>query len=36
MYQQTLQIGRMIDEIHTILNAGQDDDPELVFFFRLK
>ncbi len=36
MYQQTLNIGRMISEINVILNAGADDDPELVYFFRLK
>ena len=36
MYQQTLQIGRMIREINLILTAGPDDDPQLVYFFRLK
>ena len=36
MYQQTLNIGRMISEINVILNASPDDDPELVYFFRLK
>ena len=36
MYQQTLNIGRMISEINAILTAGPDDDPELVYFFRLK
>ena len=36
MYQQTLDIGRMISEINTILNAGPDGDPELICFFRLK
>lgn len=36
MYQQTLNIGRMIREINTILNAGPGDDPELLYFFRLK
>ncbi len=36
MYQQTLNIGRMISEINVILNASPEDDPELVYFFRLK
>ena len=36
MYQQTLNIGRMINELNIIFNAGADDDPELVYFFRLK
>lgn len=36
MYQQTLNIGRMISEINVILNAAPDDDPELIYFFRLK
>lgn len=36
MYQQTLNIGRMISEINVILNAAPGDDPELVYFFRLK
>lgn len=36
MYQQTLNIGRMISEINVILNAAPDDDPDLIYFFRLK
>ena len=36
MYQQTLNIGRMISEINTILNAAPEDDPELTYFFKLK
>ena len=36
MYQQTLNIGRMISELNVILNAAPEDDPELTYFFRLK
>ena len=36
MYQQTLNIGRMIAELNIILNAAPEDDPELQYFFRLK
>ena len=36
MYQQTLNIGRMISEINAILNAAPGEDPELVYFFKLK
>ena len=36
MYQQTLNIGRMISERRVILMAGPDDEPELTYFFRLK
>lgn len=36
MYQQTLNIGRMISELNAILNAGPEDEPELTYFFRLK
>ena len=36
VYQQTLNIGRMIAEIGVILNAAPEDDPELNYFFRLK
>lgn len=36
MYQQTLNIGLMISEIHTILTCGPDDEPQLKYFFRLK
>ena len=36
MYQQTLNIGRMIAELNIILNAAPEDDPELNYFFRLK
>ena len=36
MYQQTLNIGRMISEINAILNAAPGDEKELVYFFRLK
>ena len=36
MYQQTLNIGRMILEINAILNASPDSEPELTYFFRLK
>lgn len=36
MYQQTLNIGRMIAELNIILNASPEDDPELQYFFRLK
>lgn len=36
MYQQTLNIGRMIGEMNTIFNAAPDEEPELTYFFRLK
>lgn len=36
MYQQTLNIGLMIGEIHTILTCGPDETPQLRYFFRLK
>ncbi len=36
MYQQTLNIGQMIGEIHTILTCGTDDEPQLTYFFRLR
>ena len=36
MYQQTLNIGQMIGEIHTILTCGPDDEPQLRYFFRLR
>lgn len=36
MYQQALNIGRMIAELNIILNAAPEDDPELQYFFRLK
>ena len=36
MYQQTLNIGRMISELNVILNAAPEEDPELQYFFRLK
>ncbi len=36
MYQQTLNIGRMINEINVILNAAPGDAPELIYFFKLK
>lgn len=36
MYQQTLNIGRMISEINIILNADPNDEPELIYFFKLK
>jgi iron complex transport system substrate-binding protein len=35
MYQQTLNIGLMIKELHTLLSAEPGDEPELVYFFRL-
>lgn len=36
MYQQTLNIGRMIKELNTIFSCGADETPELQYFFRLK
>ena len=36
MYQQTLNIGLMISELNTILSADRSDEPELIYFFRLK
>ena len=36
MYQQTLNIGRMIGEMNTIFNAAPDEEPELTYFFKLK
>ena len=36
MYQQTLNIGRMIGELNIILNSVPEDEPELVYFFRLR
>ena len=36
MYQQTLNIGLMISELHTILSAVPNEEPELTYFFRLK
>lgn len=36
MYQQTLNIGRMISEINAILNAAPDEEPELIYFYKLK
>ncbi len=36
MYQQTLNIGRMISEINAILKAAPGEEPELTYFFRLK
>lgn len=36
MYQQTLNIGRMISELNTILNSAPEDEPELQYFFRLR
>ncbi|MBQ3938150.1 MAG: ABC transporter substrate-binding protein [Clostridia bacterium] len=36
MYQQTLNIGQMIGEIHTILTCGPNDEPQITYFFRLK
>lgn len=36
MYQQTLNIGRMISEMNVIFNAGPDDEPELTYFFKLE
>lgn len=36
MYQQTLNIGLMISEIHKILTCGADEAPELQYFFRLE
>lgn len=36
MYQQTLNIGLMISELHTILSAAPNEEPELTYFFRLK
>ncbi|MBQ4166848.1 MAG: ABC transporter substrate-binding protein [Clostridia bacterium] len=35
MYQQTLNIGRMISELNEIMNASPEEDPDLVYFFRL-
>ncbi|MBQ7060927.1 MAG: ABC transporter substrate-binding protein [Clostridia bacterium] len=36
MYQQTLNIGLMISELHTILSAEPGTEPQLQYFFRLR
>ena len=36
MYQQTLNIGRMISEMNVIFNTGPDEEPELTYFFKLE
>ena len=35
MYQQTLNIGKMTEELSRVFNCGEEE-PELEYFFRLK